>query len=85
MKLPRGSVHVVEDASEHDVYRDNPAVVALGLKHVAATALVTPDDLCIGAPLQQPQRAARGPERRSTPRRHAADTARGVAPPAQAR
>ena len=48
VKLPPGSVQVVEDVSQDETYRNNPVIVGLGLKHVAATALVTPDDLCIG-------------------------------------
>jgi len=41
-------VYVVDDVSAHDAYRANPVVLALGLKHVAATALVTPDDIVVG-------------------------------------
>lgn len=39
---------MVEDVSKHAAYSSNPVIVALGLKHVAATALVTPDQICIG-------------------------------------
>ena len=41
-------MYVVDDASAHEAYRVNPVVQALGLKHVSATALVTPDDIVIG-------------------------------------
>ena len=48
VQLPRGSVYVVDDASAHEAYRANPIIAALGLRHVSATALVTPDDIVIG-------------------------------------
>ena len=41
-------MYVVDDASAHEAYRANPVIKELGLKHVSATALVTPDDIVIG-------------------------------------
>jgi GAF domain-containing protein len=57
VELPPGTVLVVEDALTHPQFSENPCITSLGLRMVAATALVTPAGQCVGTVVVMDTRA----------------------------